>query len=91
MLLNQRQDTRNVVAALITSLSIVVDTSFCGYICTLNFQIGNQFIRGVSGGQRKRTSIAMEMIVSPAILFLDEPTTGLDATTALSVIRLLHK
>jgi len=58
---------------------------------TLNFQIGNQFIRGVSGGQRKRTSIAMEMIVSPAILFLDEPTTGLDATTALSVIRLLHK
>jgi len=54
-------------------------------------QIGNQFIRGVSGGQRKRTSIAMEMIVSPAILFLDEPTTGLDATTALSVIRLLYK
>ncbi|XP_065903806.1 broad substrate specificity ATP-binding cassette transporter ABCG2-like [Dysidea avara] len=52
--------------------------------------IGSAFTRGVSGGQRKRTSIAMEMVVSPGILFLDEPTTGLDTTTAESVIQILH-
>ena len=33
----------------------------------------------------------MELIASPAILFLDEPTTGLDAATAVSVIRILHE
>ncbi|XP_065904845.1 broad substrate specificity ATP-binding cassette transporter ABCG2-like isoform X4 [Dysidea avara] len=52
--------------------------------------IGTPFTRGVSGGQRKRTSIAMEMVVSPGILFLDEPTTGLDSTTAESVLQILH-
>ncbi|KAF3825021.1 hypothetical protein GH733_005655 [Mirounga leonina] len=45
-------------------------------------KVGTQFIRGVSGGERKRTSIGMELITDPAILFLDEPTTGLDSSTA---------
>ena len=55
------------------------------------FQVGNQFIRGVSGGERKRTCIGMELVIAPAVLFLDEPTTGLDSTTAWAVINLLHK
>jgi len=38
--------------------------------------MGTEFQRGVSGGERKRTCIAMEMVLSPSILFLDEPTTG---------------
>lgn len=38
--------------------------------------IGTAFVRGVSGGERKRTSIGMELVLSPKILFLDEPTTG---------------
>ncbi|ESO09919.1 hypothetical protein HELRODRAFT_97247 [Helobdella robusta] len=54
-------------------------------------KIGTDFIRGVSGGERKRTCIGMELVVSPAILFLDEPTTGLDACTANSVMSLLHR
>ena len=33
----------------------------------------------------------MELIISPGIIFLDEPTTGLDATTAVSVVKLLKK
>lgn len=38
--------------------------------------MGTELSRGVSGGERKRTSIGMELILSPKILFLDEPTTG---------------
>ena len=40
-------------------------------------KVGTEFLRGVSGGERKRTCIGMELILSPKILFLDEPTTGL--------------
>lgn len=40
-------------------------------------KIGNAERRGISGGQRKRVSIGMEMITDPSILFLDEPTSGL--------------
>lgn len=54
-------------------------------------QIGDELIRGVSGGEKKRTSIGMELVINPKILFLDEPTTGLDAATALQVIRVLKK
>ncbi|KCV68663.1 hypothetical protein H696_04954 [Fonticula alba] len=45
--------------------------------------------RGLSGGERKRTAIAYEMITNPSLLFLDEPTTGLDAFMALQLIELL--
>lgn len=47
-----------------------------------NTIIGNSFIRGVSGGERKRVSIAHEMLVDPSLLILDEPTSGLDSTAA---------
>lgn len=62
--------------------------------CTLFFcccQIGTEFLRGVSGGERKRCSIGMELITSPSLLFLDEPTTGLDSNTANSIMALLHR
>ena len=54
-------------------------------------QVGNEFFRGVSGGERKRTSTGMELIIQPQVLFLDEPTTGLDAFTAVSVVKLLKR
>lgn len=53
--------------------------------------MGTQLIRGVSGGERKRTNIGMELIIDPSVLFLDEPTTGLDASTANSVLLLLKR
>ncbi|KAL1005385.1 hypothetical protein UPYG_G00058400 [Umbra pygmaea] len=54
-------------------------------------KIGTEFLRGVSGGERKRCSIGMELITSPSLLFLDEPTTGLDSNTANQIITLLHR
>ncbi|XP_045567366.1 broad substrate specificity ATP-binding cassette transporter ABCG2-like [Salmo salar] len=54
-------------------------------------RVGTQLIRGISGGERKRTNIGMELIIDPPVLFLDEPTTGLDASTANSVLLLLKR
>uniref|UniRef100_A0A8C9TGX1 ATP binding cassette subfamily G member 2 (JR blood group) n=1 Tax=Scleropages formosus TaxID=113540 RepID=A0A8C9TGX1_SCLFO len=54
-------------------------------------KVGTQMIRGISGGERKRTAIGMELIMEPSVLFLDEPTTGLDASTAHSVLLLLKR
>ncbi|KAH1168454.1 hypothetical protein KIL84_003937 [Mauremys mutica] len=54
-------------------------------------KIGTEFLRGVSGGEKKRCSIGMELITAPSLVFLDEPTTGLDANTANSIIQLLHQ
>ena len=52
-------------------------------------RIGSVEERGLSGGQRKRVSIGVELIGSPRALLVDEPTSGLDAKTALDVVRLL--
>ncbi|CAF1382761.1 unnamed protein product [Rotaria sordida] len=52
-------------------------------------RIGTENSRKVSGGERKRTNIGMELVLSPTVLFLDEPTTGLDSSTANSVIECL--
>jgi ABC-type multidrug transport system ATPase subunit len=48
-------------------------------------------IKGISGGERKRLAIAMELLTEPSVLFLDEPTTGLDAKTAQNVMELITK
>ena len=52
--------------------------------------IGGENVRGISGGQRKRVNIAMELITEPSLLILDEPTSGLDATATLEVLEVLR-
>lgn len=52
--------------------------------------VGNTKIRGLSGGERKRLSIAVEMISSPSLIFLDEPTSGLDSSAAASLVQKLR-
>lgn len=54
-----------------------------------NTYVGSHMIKGISGGEKKRTSIGIELVTDPSVLFLDEPTSGLDSFTACTVISLL--
>ena len=56
-----------------------------------NVHVGNELKKGISGGERKRTSIGYELITNPSIMFLDEPTSGLDSFSALKICQLLKK
>lgn len=51
----------------------------------------NNFVSKISGGQRKRLSIAVEYLAEPEIFFLDEPDSGLDAGSAESVMKQVKK
>ncbi|CAI9763412.1 unnamed protein product [Fraxinus pennsylvanica] len=52
-------------------------------------RVGDDRIRGISGGERRRVSIGVEVIHEPKVLILDEPTSGLDSTSALQIIDML--
>jgi len=56
-----------------------------------NTLLGGPEQRGVSGGERKRSSIANELLTDPQILFTDEVTSGLDSTLSLVVVDILKE
>ncbi|KAH8704060.1 ABC transporter [Talaromyces proteolyticus] len=58
---------------------------------TVNTKIGNEFIRGVSGGERKRISILETMATRGSVYFWDNSTRGLDANTALQYVTAVRK
>eukprot|EP01082_Thalassiosira_pseudonana_P002987 g2424.t1 g2424 contig12:83459-85966(+) len=53
--------------------------------------IGGSLVKGISGGERKRTSVGVELVTKPTLVFLDEPTSGLDSFSAMQVIKVLKK
>lgn len=70
--------------------SAVVDSTIAamGLQDAIHTPIGNWHLRGLSGGEKRRVSIALEILTRPRILFLDEPTSGLDRSVSFLAIQL---
>ncbi len=56
-----------------------------------NTYVGGKIIKGISGGEKKRVCIAVEMVTKPDLLILDEPTSGLDSHMAYNMIKIFNK
>lgn len=52
-------------------------------------RIGDEIVGGISGGEKRRVNVGVEIVTKPAFLFADEPTTGLDSQTALVLMQSL--
>ena len=53
--------------------------------------IGTIFKKGISGGEKRRVSIGIEMITEPELIFFDEPTSGLDSASAFYIMKLIKQ
>lgn len=62
-----------------------------GLVSCANTLIGDELlgIKGISGGQKRRVSIGVELVKDPVAIFLDEPTSGLDSEVAVKLVELL--
>jgi len=58
---------------------------------TRDLKVGNPLKKIISGGQRKRVNIALELLREPTILFVDEPTSGLSSVDSETVMNLLKE
>jgi len=62
-----------------------------GLVDCADTMIGGGLIKGISGGEKKRTSVGVELVVKPTMVFLDEPTSGLDSFSAVQLSNVLKK
>lgn len=74
------QEKEDIVTSIINQLGLAKVTETI---------VGNEFKKGLSGGEKKRVCIGIELISNPSILYLDEPTSGLDAFQSLAVMEAL--
>lgn len=71
---------------------IVEDVLNVMELCEIQHSVvGGVVKRGISGGERKRVNIGLELAACPFVFFLDEPTSGLDATVAMDVVQSLKR
>nr|ADD22992.1 ATP-binding cassette transporter G family ABCG-84 protein [Toxoplasma gondii] len=75
--------------ALVDRLLVAFELSKAADTCIGNLQMGAR--RGISGGEKKRLSVATEIVTNPSIIFADEPTTGLDSFMAEAVMTVLER
>ncbi|KAI4351451.1 hypothetical protein L6164_005820 [Bauhinia variegata] len=64
---------------------------YLGLQAVRNSLVGTVEQRGISGGQRKRVNVGLEMVMEPSLLILDEPTSGLDSASSQLLIRALRR
>ena len=62
-----------------------------GLTSVVDAMIGDQKLKGISGGEKKRLSFAAEFLSNPSVLFCDEPTSGLDSFMAANIMELLRE
>lgn len=62
-----------------------------GLLQCADVMIGSVLQKTISGGERKRTAIGVELVTDPSLLLLDEPTSGLDSFKALQIVKLLDR
>ncbi|CAI7653880.1 unnamed protein product [Penicillium glandicola] len=74
------------------SIPIIIDAllKMFGIVHTRNTLVGNEYVRGVSGGERKRVSIAETLATKSSVVCWDNSTRGLDASTALDYAKSLR-
>ncbi|KAH8698121.1 P-loop containing nucleoside triphosphate hydrolase protein [Phaeosphaeriaceae sp. PMI808] len=70
---------------------VVILARLFGIDHILGTKVGDHKIQGVSGGERRRVSLAEAFITCPDLLCYDNPTAGLDSSTALEFVQMLHE
>ncbi len=76
-----------------TELDRLVDTTLeaLGLAETKDLKVGNSLEKSISGGQRKRVNIGLELLREPSVLFVDEPTSGLSSRDSENIMDLLKE
>ncbi|KAJ3142524.1 hypothetical protein HK100_002193 [Physocladia obscura] len=58
-----------------------------GLVKCADSAVGDPFVRGISGGEKRRLSIAIQLVKQPKVIYLDEPTSGLDSAASFKVMQ----
>lgn len=76
-------------AARVTAVDELLEAT--GMVSAQHTRAGNALIKGLSGGQKRRLSLAIALVKQPKVLVLDEPTSGLDSAAAAAIMRFLKR